>query len=116
MESTDTANESLQCNDKFCCMEDMIGEWDGAKASLIGEVRSGWKKFRLDSPSIYRRAFQENERYTKDFVYMQCNVYGSKTCDIKGDVKKLQCTEMSIVKQEIAQQVKSCKEHLGLRI
>lgn len=44
LESIDTANNSLQCIDKFCFLGDIIDAGDEAESSSVARLRSGWEK------------------------------------------------------------------------
>lgn len=46
VESNDVRNKFPQYCNKFCCLGEMMGVWDGAEASSVEGVRSRWKKFR----------------------------------------------------------------------
>ena len=85
--------------DQFCYLGDMISAGGGAEASLVSQVRSGWKKFRELLPLLTSRVFSLK---MKGQLYAACvrsaMVYGSETWAVKeDDMHRIDHAEMYMV-------------------
>ena len=90
----------MECVDKFCYLDDVIGAGGGAEEAARARVRCAWAKFRELAPIL---TFRGASLKVKGKVYMVCvqrvMVYGSETWPMKvEDMQRLERTERMMVR------------------
>ena len=109
--------ERLECVDKFCYFDDMIGAGGDAEDAVRARIRCAWSKFNELEPILTAQGASLRLTGRIYTACVQCvMVYGSETWPMKvDDMQKLERTESMMMRWMCGVSLKDRKAAVELR-